>query len=113
MSDCLFCRIVEGDIPSEIVHEDDLVVVFRDIYPKADVHLLMIPRLHVASLNELDASHDELTSHMLRLLPKIAKEQGLENGFRTVINTGPRGGQEVYHLHFHLMGGESLPLRMA
>lgn len=109
MSDCLFCKIVKGEIPSDLVYEDDQVIVFKDIYPKADVHLLMIPRLHIASLNEAEPQHDVLMAHMLRLLPKIAQEQGLENGFRTIINTGPGGGQEVYHLHIHLMGGDRMP----
>ena len=109
MSDCLFCKILAGEIPSDKIYEDDKVFVFKDIYPKADVHLLMIPRVHVASLNELDESHDELIAHMMRLLPKLAKGQGLDTGFRTIINTGPGGGQEVFHLHIHLMGGDHLP----
>jgi histidine triad (HIT) family protein len=106
MSDCLFCKIVKGDIPTETVYEDELIIVIKDIYPKADVHLLILPRLHVASLNELDSSHDVLVAHMLRKLPQVAKQQGLDNGFRTIINTGPGGGQEVYHLHLHLLGSE-------
>ena len=109
MSDCLFCKILAGEIPSEKVYEDDKVYVFKDIYPKADVHLLMIPRVHVDSLNELNESHDEVMAHMMRLLPVLAKEQGLDTGFRTIINTGPGGGQEVDHLHLHLMGGDHLP----
>ena len=109
MSDCLFCKILAGEIPSDKVYEDDKVYVFKDIYPKADVHLLMIPRLHVDSLNEIDESHDEVMNHMFRLLPKLAKEQGLDTGFRTIINTGPGGGQEVFHLHIHLLGGGRLP----
>ena len=109
MSDCLFCKILAGEIPSEKIYEDDKVYVFKDIYPKADVHLLMIPREHVDSLNALDESHDALMAHMMRLLPKLAKEQGLDTGFRTIINTGPGGGQEVFHLHIHLMGGDHLP----
>lgn len=109
MTDCLFCKIVAGDIPAAKVFEDDQVVVFKDIHPKADVHLLMVPRVHVASLNDLNESHDGLMAHMLRLLPKIAKEQGLATGFRTIINTGPGGGQEVFHLHIHLLGGKRLP----
>lgn len=106
MSDCLFCKIIKGDIPTETVYEDELFIAIKDIYPKADVHLLILPRLHVASLNELDSSHDALIAHMLRKLPQVAKQQGLDNGFRTIINTGPGGGQEVYHLHLHLLGGE-------
>jgi histidine triad (HIT) family protein len=109
MSDCLFCKIVEGSLPSEKVYEDEQLIVFKDIYPKADVHLLVIPREHIASLNEVEDSHDVLIAKMFRLLPKLAKEQGLDNGFRTVINTGPGGGQEVYHFHIHLLGGGSLP----
>ena len=109
MSDCLFCKIAAGEIPSEKIYEDDQVYVFKDIYPKADVHLLMIPREHIDSLNELNESHDKVMAHMIRLLPKLAKEQGLDTGFRTVINTGRGGGQEVFHLHIHLMGGSHLP----
>ena len=109
MSDCLFCKIMAGEIPSDKVYEDDKVYVFKDIYPKADVHLLMIPLKHVDSLNEIDESFDEVMAHMMRLLPKLAKEQGLNDGFRTIINTGPAGGQEVFHLHLHLMGGDHLP----
>ncbi len=109
MSDCLFCKILAGEIPSDKVYEDDKVYVFKDIYPKADIHLLMIPREHVDSLNEIDESFDEVMAHMMRLLPKLAKDQGLNDGFRTIINTGPAGGQEVFHLHLHLMGGDHLP----
>ena len=109
MSDCLFCKIAAGEIPSNTVFEDDQVIVFKDLYPKANVHLLIVPREHVASLNEMDASHDALMAHMMRLLPKLAKEQGLNDGFRTIINTGPGGGQEIFHLHIHLLGGGRLP----
>lgn len=109
MTDCLFCKILDGEVPSDKIYEDDMVYVFRDIYPKADVHLLIIPRIHVASLNELDESHDKVMAHMMRLLPKLAKEQGLDTGYRTIINTGKGGGQEVFHLHLHLMGGSHLP----
>jgi histidine triad (HIT) family protein len=109
MKDCLFCKIAAGEIPAAKVFEDDQVVVFKDIHPKADVHLLMVPRVHIASLDDLDESHDAVMSHMMRLLPRIAKEQGLNTGFRTIINTGPGGGQEIYHLHLHLMGGRRLP----
>lgn len=109
MSDCLFCKIVNGDIPADIVYKDERVIVFKDIAPKAEVHLLMIPRLHLDSLNELNAEHSALISHMMLLLPTLAKEQGLEHGFRTIINTGRGGGQEVLHLHIHLLGGNNLP----
>lgn len=109
MSDCLFCRINAGEIPADVVYEDEQVLVFRDIQPKADVHLLMIPRVHIESLAELEPGHENLLGYMCRLLPKIAREQGLDNGFRTVINTGAGGGQEVPHLHLHLLGGSRLP----
>lgn len=109
MSDCLFCKIRDGEIPSDKVYEDDKVFVFRDINPKAEVHLLMIPREHLASLEELQPAHDALVGHMLRLLPQLAQQQGLDSGFRTIINTGKGGGQEVFHLHIHLLGGSGLP----
>ncbi len=106
--DCLFCKIVAGEIPSEQVYSDEQIIVFKDINPKAAVHLLIVPREHIISINELEEQHDSLVAHIMRSLPKIAKEQGLENGFRTVINTGSGGGQLVFHLHFHLLGGEGL-----
>ena len=106
---CLFCRIANGDLPSDQIFEDDKVIVFKDIYPKADIHLLIVPRLHIASLEDVNESHDMLMAHMMRLLPKLAQDQGLEKGFRTIINTGPAGGQEIYHLHIHLLGGDGLP----
>jgi histidine triad (HIT) family protein len=109
MSDCLFCKIAAGEIPSDTVYEDDQVIVFKDLYPKAQVHLLIVPRVHVASLKEMDESRDALMAHMMRLLPKLAEDQGLDDGFRTIINTGPGGGQEIFHLHIHLLGGGKLP----
>ena len=109
MNDCIFCKIAAGKIPSDRVYEDEQVVVFRDIYPKAPVHLLMVPRIHVASLDELAPEHDALVAHMLRTLPEVARRAGLAEGYRTVINTGRGGGQEVFHLHMHILGGGSLP----
>ncbi len=109
MSDCLFCKIAAGEIPAEIVFEDEQVVAFKDIYPKAAVHLLLIPRQHIVSLDELEPAHDALIAHMIRLLPKLAKDQGLDDGYRTIVNTGPGGGQEIFHLHLHLLGGGRLP----
>ncbi len=105
MSDCLFCKIIAGDISSENVYQDDKLVVFRDIHPKARIHLLIVPRLHINSLIEAQSTHAVLLAHMLMVIPAIAKAQGLNNGFRVVINTGPGGGQEIDHLHFHLLGG--------
>jgi len=109
MNECLFCKIVEGKIPSSRVFEDDQVIVFKDIYPKAPVHLLVVPRRHIESLNDLAPEHDGLMAHMFRLLPRLARDQGLETGFRTIINTGRGGGQEIFHLHIHLLGGGRLP----
>jgi histidine triad (HIT) family protein len=109
MNDCIFCKIAAGKISSDRVYEDEQVVVFRDIYPKAPVHLLMVPRIHVASLDELTPEHDGLVAHMLRTLPEVARRAGLVDGYRTVINTGRGGGQEVFHLHMHILGGGSLP----
>ena len=109
MSDCLFCKIVAGDIPGDIVYQDDKILVFKDLYPKADVHLLMIPKIHIASLAEMDESHNELISYMMLKLPELAASQGLSGGFRTIINTGKEGGQIIFHLHIHLLGGNNLP----
>lgn len=108
-SNCLFCKIAAGEIPSDRVYQDDQVIVFKDIHPKTKVHLLAMPRLHIGSLEDLRPDHDALMAHLLRLLPRIACEQGLTNGFRIIINTGPGGGQEVMHLHIHLLGGGRLP----
>lgn len=109
VSDCLFCKIVAREIPSDTVYEDEQIVVFKDLYPKADVHLLVVPREHIASLDEIEVAHDALLAHMIRLLPKLAKEHGLDDGFRTIINTGAGGGQEIFHLHIHILGGGRLP----
>lgn len=105
MTDCLFCKIEQGKISAEIVYQDDVCIAFKDIYPKADVHILVIPRKHVESLAVLETEDQLMVGHMVLKLPQIAKAQGLENGFRTIINTGPGGGQEIYHLHFHILGG--------
>ena len=109
MSDCIFCKIARGEIPCRKVYEDDEVFAFHDINPVAPVHFMLIPKLHLASLAEADESHAALLAKMLLLAPKLAKEQGLDNGFRTVINTGSGGGQEVFHLHVHVIGGGNIP----
>lgn len=109
MSDCIFCKIVAGEIPADIVYQDEDVLVFKDVNPRAKVHFLLIPKTHVDSLSGLDESHDAVVAKMMRLLPKLANEQGLEDGFRTIINTGKGGGQIVFHLHIHLLGGSNLP----
>lgn len=110
-SNCLFCKITNKEIPAEVVYEDEYFLCFKDINPKANTHLLVIPKEHIENLNDLDSNstkHHDLMGKALLLLPKIAKEQGLHDGFRTVLNTGPGGGQEVYHIHFHILGGGNL-----
>lgn len=107
MSDCIFCKIARGEIPSKKLYEDDEVIAFHDIRPIAPVHFLLMPRLHVESLNECSEVHAALLAKMLLLSSRLAKEQGLGTGFRTMINTGTGGGQEVFHLHFHIFGGSA------
>jgi histidine triad (HIT) family protein len=102
---CIFCKIIAGQIPAKKVYEDEHILGFRDIHPWAPVHILLIPKLHIASMVELQPEHAELMGRMAVLAPRLMKELGVSNGFRTVINTGADGGQEVYHLHMHVMGG--------
>ena len=108
MSDCIFCKIVAGTIPSRKVYEDDHLFAFHDIQPAAPVHILIIPKTHVASLAECDASHAADLGRVLLAAPQIAAQAGLVDGFRTIINTGNGGGQEVFHLHAHILGGTQL-----
>lgn len=105
MSDCIFCKIVAGEIPCRKVYEDDDVLAFHDIHPVAPVHFMIVPKQHVASLDHCQPGHQALLGKILLLAPKLAREQGLEDGFRTIINTGRGGGQEVFHLHVHVIGG--------
>ncbi len=102
---CLFCRIARGEVPSRKAYEDDQFLAFHDINPAAPVHLLVIPKLHVDSLITAGPEHEALLGKLVSLAPRLAKEQGCDNGFRVVINNGPDGGQEVYHLHIHILGG--------
>lgn len=102
---CLFCKIASGQIPCQKVYEDDELLAFKDIRPAAPVHLLIIPKAHIVNLTQVHAEHEALLGRMLALAPRLARENGADNGFRVVINTGPDGGQEVYHLHLHVMGG--------
>jgi histidine triad (HIT) family protein len=105
MSDCIFCKIVAGDIPSSKVYEDDEVLAFHDIHPFARVHFLIIPKMHIATLSDCSAGHQSLLGKILLLAPRLASEQGLDSGFKTLINTGRGGGQEVFHIHVHVFGG--------
>jgi histidine triad (HIT) family protein len=102
---CIFCKIVAGQIPCRKIYEDDDVLVFHDIHPVAPVHFMLIPKIHVASLDDCGEDHRDLLGKILILAPRLAREQGLSDGFRTVINTGEGGGQEVFHLHVHVIGG--------
>ena len=104
-SDCIFCKIAAGEIPSTKIYEDDDVVAFKDIHPQAPVHFLIVPKRHITSLATAEAGDEPLLGKMLGLTRRLAKEQGCENGFRVVINTGRDGGQEVPHLHVHVLGG--------
>ena len=105
MSDCIFCRIGKGELPSRKVYEDEDVFAFHDIHPIAPVHFMIIPKMHVDSLIQCGPEDQALLGKILLLTPKLAAEQGLSDGFRTMINTGRGGGQEVYHLHVHVIGG--------
>ncbi|MEW6559856.1 MAG: histidine triad nucleotide-binding protein [Pseudomonadota bacterium] len=102
---CIFCKIAAGQLPAKILYQDDDVLAFHDIHPAAPVHFLIIPRLHLSSLFDVGTEHTALLGKMLQLVPRLAREQGCDDGFRTVINTGQNGGQEVFHLHLHVMGG--------
>jgi len=105
---CLFCKIVAGEIPSKKVFEDDLTYAFRDINPQAPTHVLVVPRKHIASLAETSVEDQEMLGYLHLVAASIAKSEGLSKGFRTVINTGPDGGQTVDHLHVHLLGGRAM-----
>ena len=107
--DCVFCRIIAGEIPANIVYQDEKVIAFPDISPLAPTHLLIIPRKHIPSLVQLDETEASLIGDMARVANKLAKQQGIaESGYRLVINCGKQGGQGVYHLHMHLLGGRQL-----
>jgi histidine triad (HIT) family protein len=108
MSDCLFCKIADGTIKTELLAADDRAVAFRDIRPQAPTHIVIVPRRHIASLNDLTEADEALIGHLHLLAKKLAAEQGLGDGYRTVINTGPHGGQTVFHIHLHLVGGRQL-----
>jgi len=103
--DCIFCKIVAGQIPAKKVHEDEELIAFHDIHPWAPVHVLIIPKVHITSLADAGPEHEAMLGRLLGLAPRLMKELGVDNGFRTVINTGHDGGQEVQHLHMHVLGG--------
>ncbi len=103
-ADCIFCKIISGVIPAKKIYEDDDVIAFNDIKPMAKIHFMIVPKLHVETLKDCDTTHQVLLGKILLLAPKLAAEHGLI-GFKTLINTGREGGQEVFHLHVHIFGG--------
>ena len=113
MSNCLFCRIVAGEIPSTKVYEDETVLAFRDIAPQAPTHILVVPKTHIADCNGISADNSAVVAHIFEVIPQIAAAEGLANGYRVVSNCGSDAGQTVQHLHFHILGGKALALEMA
>lgn len=111
--DCLFCKIINGDIPSNKVYEDDDLLAFHDIAPQAPVHVLVIPKIHVASADEINESNSTIVSNIFEKIPHIAKLAGITNGYRIISNCGSDACQSVSHLHFHILGGTKLPETMA
>jgi len=108
MNDCLFCNIVAGKIPSRKIYEDDKVFVFEDINPKAPTHVLIVPKRHIPGLDTASAEDAEIIGYSHLIAARIGRERGIEDGYRTVYNVGPRSGQSVFHLHLHLLGGRDL-----
>ena len=111
--DCLFCKIVNGDIPSTKVYEDETVYAFRDIAPQAPTHILVIPKAHIGSVHEVTAENSSVVAHIFEVIPQIAQAENLTGGYRVVSNCGADAGQTVFHLHFHILGGKELTIQMA
>ena len=111
--DCLFCKIIAGDIPSSKVYEDETVYAFRDIAPQAPTHILVIPKAHIPSVDGITAENSAVVAHIFEVIPEIAKAENLTGGYRVVSNCGNDAGQTVHHLHFHILGGQTLALQMA
>ena len=109
MSDCLFCKIIAGEIPSSKVWEDEAVYAFRDIAPMAPVHVLVVPKLHIPSADGVNEENSAAVARIFEVIPKIAAAEGLSNGYRVITNCGEDGCQSVKHLHFHILGGKKLP----
>ena len=107
-NDCLFCAIIDGEIPSTKVYEDELCLAFRDINPLAPTHILILPKAHIPSANAIDGTNSAVVAHIFELVPRLAAAEGLDNGYRVITNCGPDAGQSVQHLHFHLLGGRKL-----
>ena len=113
MSDCLFCKIIAGSIPSTKVYEDETILAFRDIAPQAPTHVLVVPKIHIEDCNGITAENSAVVAHIFEVIPQIAAAEGLANGYRVVSNCGDDAGQTVHHLHFHILGGKKLALEMA
>lgn len=113
MSDCLFCKIISGEIPSTKVYEDDLVYAFRDIAPMAPTHILVVPKTHIQDVSGITPENSSVVAHIFEVIPQLAAQEGLTNGYRVVSNCGSDAGQTVPHLHFHILGGRQLSLEMA
>lgn len=113
MNDCLFCKIISGDIPSKKAYEDDKILAFYDIAPQAPVHILVIPKEHIASADEITAQNSNIVSYIFEKIPEIARSAKLENGYRIISNCGDDACQSVHHLHFHILGGAKLAEKMA
>lgn len=111
--DCIFCKIVAGEIPSTKVYEDETVFAFRDIAPQAPTHILVIPKAHIGSVAEVSKENSAVVAHIFEVIPQIAAAEGLSGGYRVVSNCGTDAGQTVHHLHFHILGGKQLNLEMA
>jgi histidine triad (HIT) family protein len=106
MTDCIFCRIIKGDIPSTNVFRDDQVTAFRDIHPAAPTHILLVPNRHIDSVNVMTGEDEQLVGHMIKVAGQLAAQEGIaEGGYRLIVNTGPHAGQTVFHIHLHLLGG--------
>ena len=110
---CLFCKIIAGDITSAKVYEDETVYAFRDIAPQAPTHILVVPKAHIDSCNGITAENSAVVAHIFEVIPQIAAAEGLSGGYRVVSNCGPHAGQTVFHLHFHILGGRDLGPKMA
>ncbi len=111
--DCLFCKIIAGDIPSSKVYEDETVYAFRDIAPQAPTHILVVPKAHIPSVDSITSDNSAVVAHIFEVIPTIAQAEGLTGGYRVVSNCGADAGQTVQHLHFHILGGKPLSLEMA
>ena len=113
MENCLFCKIVAGDIPSTKVYEDERILAFRDIAPMAPAHILVIPKAHIPSVDGITAENSAVVAHIFQVIARVAAQEGLEQGYRVVSNCGEHGCQSVKHLHFHILGGAQLTEKMA